>query len=412
MSGHLAGNSCKTPKYLRRGNDAPPWLDALVSCNDGLYSDFNANPWYKSRPNHEDLFLDAYENHKLRRNNTNFYQDEFHLLLSQMNNYEPRIESEHFLEKLIDLSELSDMALYKNHRNDEENFGWLSSKDFSMPHIDDLLSWKICQDRKHELFMLKEQVMCDMDKEAFDKSMKIGTECLKSKSCLRQKKPRPNPNIRWKKAVVNSENQVSEKHQYEKKPDCKHFIRGHCKRGKFCEFYHDSKHNYPDDCKVFLGGLPFHITVSELCQELSEKGFTVVNKPKIYGGFSPQVCLASAHEAKSLKEKGRIMIGGMSVDVRSYEPFTRKNKEKLIDVGKRSVFLGGLCKGTTSQMIKKELQSHGLKIVNYPLIKAGFSPQVTLSTAEQALKLISMVKVQINGVMVDIRPYAGVFEKT
>jgi len=411
MSGHLAGNSCNTPKSLRRRNDAPPWLDALVSRNDGLYSDSSANPCYWSRPNHEDLFLDAYENHKLRGNNT-FYQDEFYFLVSQMKNFEPRIESEHFLENLIDLSELADMALYRNHGNDEENFGCLRKKDFPMPSIDDLLSWKVCQDRKHELFMLQEQVMCDMDKEAFDKSMKTGAECLKPKGRLRKKKPRPNPKMRWKKAVVKSENQVSEKHQYEKKPDCWHFTRGHCKRGRFCEFNHDSKHNYPDDCKVFLGGLPFHISEAALCQELTERGFTVVNKPKVYGGFSPQVCLASAHEAKRLKEEGPIMIGGMSVDVRSYEAFTRKNKEKLLDVSKRSVFLGGLRKGTTTQMIKKELLPHGLKIVNYPQIKAGFSPQVTLSTVQQALKLISMVQVQINGVMVDIRPYAGVGEKT
>jgi len=301
--------------------------------------------------------------------------------------------------------------LNKKHRNREANLGLLPSKTFSMPSIDDLLSWKISQDRKHELFMLQEQVMCDMDKEAFDWSMKNGAECLKSKNRMLKKKLRPNPKIPWKNSVVRSQKQVMEKHEYEKKPDCKHFIRGHCKRGRFCEFNHDSKHNYPDDCKVFLGGLPFHIREASLCQELSAKGFTVVNKPKVYGGFSPQVCLASADEAKRLKQEGPIMIGGMSVDVRSYEPCTKKNKEKLIDVGKRSVFLGGLRKGTTTQMIKKELQPHALKIVNYPVIKAGFSPQVTLSTKEQALKLVSMRKVQINGVMVDIRPYAGVREK-
>jgi len=56
------------------------------------------------------------------------------------------------------------------------------------------------------------------------------------------------------------------------------------------------------------------------------------------------------------------------------------------------------------------LELYGLKVVNYPMIKAGFSPQVTLSTAEQALKLVNMVKVQINGANVDIRPYVGVFE--
>jgi len=77
-------------------------------------------------------------------------------------------------------------------------------------------------------------------------------------------------------------------------------------------------------------------------------------------------------------------------------------------MSRRSVFLGGLCKGTTTQMIKKELELLGMKIVNYPLIKAGFSPQVTMATTEQAQKLVNMVKVEINGTLVDIRPYTGV----
>jgi len=98
--------------------------------------------------------------------------------------------------------------------------------------------------------------------------------------------------------------------------------------------------------------LPFHITEATLCQQLSEQGFTVVNKPKVYGGFSPQICLTSAAEATRLLKEGTIMIGGMCVEVRSYEPFTKKSKEKLIDVGRRSVFLGGLHKGTTTKMIK------------------------------------------------------------
>jgi len=132
-----------------------------------------------------------------------------------------------------------------------------------------------------------------------------------------------------------------------------------------------------------------------------------VNKPKVYRGFSPQVCLASEEQALRLIDKGFVTINGVNVDVRPYEAFTKKNQEKLIDMSKRSVFLGGLRKGTTTQMIKKELEAIGMKIVNYPLIKAGFSPQVTMATANQASKLVNMFKVKINGTLVDVRPYAG-----
>jgi len=98
------------------------------------------------------------------------------------------------------------------------------------------------------------------------------------------------------------------------------------------------------------------------------------------------------------------MIAGMDVEIRPYQASTKKTKEKFLDVRSRSVFLGGLKNGTTSKMIKKELECLGLKVVNYPLVKAGFCPEVTMVTAKQAQKLVNMVKVQINGTMVDIRP--------
>jgi len=192
-----------------------------------------------------------------------------------------------------------------------------------------------------------------------------------------------------------------------KKPHCWHYVRGHCKRGKYCKFTHDSKHSYPDSHKVFLGGLPFQISGTTLCQHLKDMGFNVVNKPKVYGGFSPQVCLASENEAKSLIELGSITLEGVKVDVRSYQSFTKKNQDKLVDMSRRSVFLGGLRKGTTTQIIKKEFEAIGMKVVNYPLTKAGFCPQVTMATEEQAQKLVKMLKVEVNGALVDVRPYVG-----
>jgi hypothetical protein len=189
------------------------------------------------------------------------------------------------------------------------------------------------------------------------------------------------------------------------KPNCWHYTRGHCKRGKYCDFKHDIKNIYPNSRKVFLGGLPFNIKAASLKQQLFEQGYNVVNKPKVYGGFSPQVCLATAAEATKLITGGSIKIGGLNVDVRAYEPFTKKSLEKREDVCTRSVFLGGLRKGTTTTMIKKELQLLDFNVVNNPVAKEGFSPQVTMATAEQAKKLVGMVKVQINGTYVDIRPY-------
>jgi len=194
---------------------------------------------------------------------------------------------------------------------------------------------------------------------------------------------------------------------------CRHFLKGHCKRGMACDFLHDSSIFCPEIQKVFLGGLPSHIVESTLKEKLAKQGYTVINKPKVLRGFTPQVCLGSVQEAQRMIEKGKIMIDGVLVDVRQYEAFAKDNlleKKLPVDI-KRSVFLGGLPNGTTGQMIKEELQKLDVKVVNHPLIKTGFSPQVMLGSAEQAQKLVNLKKVRINNTLVDVRPYVNLRER-
>jgi len=189
---------------------------------------------------------------------------------------------------------------------------------------------------------------------------------------------------------------------------CRHFLKGHCKRGKACDFLHDPSIFCPDYQKVFLGGLPAHITEAILQEKLTEQGYTVINKPKVLRGFTPQVCLGSVEEAQQLIKKGRIFIDGSQVDVRPYEAFAKDGMDKrLPDDTKRSVFIGGLSNGTTSQMIIDDLEKLDIKVVNHPRIKTGFTHKVTVGTVEQAHKLIKMKKVRINHSFVDIRPYVN-----
>jgi len=124
----------------------------------------------------------------------------------------------------------------------------------------------------------------------------------------------------------------------------------------------------------------------------------------VCGGFCPKVCLASATEAERLIKERTIIIEGKAVGIRQYQAFTTKAKEKLLSVNRRSVFLGGLRKGTTTKMIKQELELLGLKVVNSPVVKGGFSPNVIMATEEEALMLVRLVEVPINGTMVDFRP--------
>jgi len=156
--------------------------------------------------------------------------------------------------------------------------------------------------------------------------------------------------------------------------------------------------------KVFLGGLPYWIVESSLRQKLAEQGYTVINKPRVLRGFCPEVCLSTVEEAQCIIRRGKIVIDGWQVDVRQYQPYDHL-KRKLSDDIKRSVFLGGLSNGTTGQMIKNELKKYGVRVINHPVIKAGFTPQVMLADIAQAEKLVRFGKIRIYGALVDVRPY-------
>jgi len=201
---------------------------------------------------------------------------------------------------------------------------------------------------------------------------------------------------------------ITPKQQNNQKRFCWHFIRGYCKRGDTCIFQHCSSVAHSDSQKVFLGGLPLHVTEESLRLKLKELGFNVINTPaiiRIVRGYSPQVCLGSTDEAQRLIKKGTILFDGVVVDIRPYRAVTKKQQERIVDVTKRSIFLGGLAKDTTVQMIWHSLANHGVKVLNRPVVKARFCPQVILATAEQAKMLVSRGKLQVNGALVDVRPY-------
>jgi len=210
--------------------------------------------------------------------------------------------------------------------------------------------------------------------------------------------------IQRKGCLSNSNSSVQRK-KPKKLPFCRHYNDGYCKRGSNCEFQHALNGAYPDAQKVFLGGLPLNITERDLSQKLKAQGYNVINEPSIMHKYAPQVCLETAEEAQRLINRGTINIDGAAVDVRRYEAVTKKQQERLADITRRSVFLGGLEKETTPKIIRHELATIGMKVVNHLTIKSGFCPQVTLATSEQACNLISKVKVLIKGKWVNVRPY-------
>lgn len=160
--------------------------------------------------------------------------------------------------------------------------------------------------------------------------------------------------------------------------------------------------------RIFLGGLPLGMTERGLRQELAAQGYKVLKRPKIIRGFAPQVLMRSVEEAKELVEKGVITINGTEVQIRPFNSFMKQSKSKKIpNVGKRSIFLGGLPNGSTSKDIKEALLKMEMKVVNYPVVKFGYSRQVILENVVQAKTLINMKKVYINGTFVDVRPFVN-----
>jgi len=132
---------------------------------------------------------------------------------------------------------------------------------------------------------------------------------------------------------------------------CRHYLKGWCNRGKSCDFQHDASIFCSNEQMVFLGGLPSNITEKALRQALRMQGYTVLNKPKILQGFSPQICLGSVEEAQTLVRRGKILVKGAVVDVRPFVQFPKDNlKIDYEKVRRTAVFQGGLPRTTKGQL--------------------------------------------------------------
>jgi len=183
-------------------------------------------------------------------------------------------------------------------------------------------------------------------------------------------------------------------------------------KAKVASFPCDSKASSNADQKVFLGGLPIGMTERTLREQMSAQGYKVLKRPKILRGFAPEVWMRSAEQAKELVARGKITIGGLEVEVRPYNSLTKLSElKKIPNVGKRSIFLGGLSFGTTANDLKDALEKLGMKVLNYPVIKDGFSRQVILETMVQAKTLIKMKKIMMNGKLVEVKPFINQHRK-
>jgi len=74
------------------------------------------------------------------------------------------------------------------------------------------------------------------------------------------------------------------------------------------------------------------------------------------------------------------MINGSLIEVRPWKSVAEKQRARIADISRRSIFLGGLTKSTTCDTIRSTLKKIGAKVVNNMKIKRGFCPKFTLYT--------------------------------
>jgi len=195
------------------------------------------------------------------------------------------------------------------------------------------------------------------------------------------------------------------KKETQKSRICRHFLRGHCKFGESCNFFHGAPLVHASDQLIFLGGLPSGITSDMLVQELNRAyGVEVLNKPQIFSNFSPRVAL-SLEDAKLLKGHGKLNIFNRQVDVRPFEDNSKSEAEKSM------VFLGGLPEGIKLTELISQLRKKGIQVMNKPYLGDGYARNVQVQSEKHANDLIRKRKIFLFSSSVDVRPYVNVYGK-
>jgi len=195
------------------------------------------------------------------------------------------------------------------------------------------------------------------------------------------------------------------KKETQKSRICRHFLRGHCKFGESCNFFHGAPLVHASDQLIFLGGLPSGITSDLLIKELNRAyGVEVLNKPQIFSNFSPRVAL-SLDDAKLLKGHGKVSIFNRMVDVRPFEDNSKSDAEKCM------VFLGGLPEGIKLTELISQLRKKGIQVMNKPYLGDGYARNVQVQSEKHANDLIRKRKIFLFSSSVDVRPYVNVYGK-
>jgi len=343
-----------------------------------------------------------------------YYESEYSSLLKWIDNEEIIVPSpSHFADKRVEIRQISQLADQALHGVAEyDNFLYHNSPQCSI-NVDHGRNFV---DLSSEAARCPNKERCLEDPSSWnsmpgltckDLANEVAAKVIETPRALNQgMSPGTFQNFLKEQLAGFGESNEKREVVFRKKRLCRHFVKGFCLRGDSCDFLHDPSFFCTDEQKVFLGGLPQNLTPEALNTKLEKLGLTILNKPRVMRGFTPQVCLGSVEEARRLISQGSICIDGHSVDVRPYKDkdLLRKGFPSVV---KRSVFLGGLPENTTPEMIVSDLQRLDVKVVQCPVIKDGYAPRVVLDSVESGKMLVSLKRVMVNGTVVDVRPYVN-----
>jgi len=284
----------------------------------------------------------------------------------------------------------SDLLMWKKLR--EENF----LKKERLLKENELLKWKLHQVTPSSKGMLTREQMYPLRMNSGKQHIEALRHVKKKYEMLSQKQAKEAHELLAKRVMRDRQREVAETKKHAKSVSTTKSVST------------DSNSGSNRDQRVFLGGLPIGMSERTLRQQLAAQGYKVLKRPKILRGFAPEVLMRSVEEANDLVEKGVVIINGFEVEVRPFNSLMKHSESKKIpNIGKRSVFLGGLSPGTTAKDIMDAMTNMGMKIVNYPVIKFGFARKVIFETISQAQALINLKRVMINGTHVDVRPFVN-----
>lgn len=321
---------------------------------------------------------------------TKFYEDEYKKLVSRMDTRGMPVKNG----KSVDLfGELLQLSVRADEGYRGRNLGYVDSLPASAPttsksksrvRIHSLLRWKRYQDEKHELFMSMMQKLEMKDIERFQESL-LARKLRKMNfgRCEFDEDFRVGSTPEQPEGDFRMSNTSEGDSSMDSMPD-RDFMRSSVP-GEDLRMVGTQDENFR---KAFA---------KNTVRPLKEKRMNITKQQDYGNATKAAKASVCRHFTNGWCRQGNAC--SFQHIVEGSHPDNQK------------VFLGGLPHSITPAILLRELRQQGYMVVNEPTVFRGFSPQVCLSSAEEAMKMLQQGEIMIRGCTIDVRPYKASTKK-